>query len=441
MQKKPKIKAERQAIVIIHGIGEQKPMSTLRGFVSSLTASIAPPQSNFKTFIKYYNKPDTLSNLFELRRLTVPKKANRPKTDFFEYYWAYNIKEPKVFQVLTWLWEIIFRWPGSMSPRIRGVYYTIWGLLLFIVLFLLWFRFVSGYTFPAWIGLAGPLVWAGISILLVSYVGDAARYTSAKPGNIAERQKIRQEGLMLLKGLHASGLYKNIIIVGHSLGSMIGYDLIKNLWNEYHEIATGASTPEVLENFEKKYAGIKREDFDLIQFRKDQKVLLQCIQKDGNPWLISDFVTLGSPLTHSSFLQASNSAELTQRIDERELPICPPVHENLRENKRITFKRLKSDKRRVLHYGAPFAVTRWTNIYYKRDLVGGPLQDFGMGIENHEINLTNSSLRNAIPFLSHTHYWADSAKHLAMCQQSVSLLKKIIGFEEVRDNIDLSRID
>lgn len=58
---------------------------------------------------------------------------------------------------------------------------------------------------------------------------DAARYLNAAPANIAERHAIRRDGIALLKKLHdpASG-YDQIVIVGHSLGSVIGYDMLKH---------------------------------------------------------------------------------------------------------------------------------------------------------------------------------------------------------------------
>ena len=46
-------------------------------------------------------------------------------------------------------------------------------------------------------------------------------------------------------------------------------------------------------------------------------------------WLITDFVTLGSPLTHAEFLMASSSRDLRKRQSEREYPRSPPIREQL----------------------------------------------------------------------------------------------------------------
>jgi hypothetical protein len=78
----------KQAVVLIHGIGEQVPMDTLRGFVeavwtsdSSLRRPRVPAQA--------WSKPDAISGDFELRRLTTAQNRDGKRTDLFEFYWAH----------------------------------------------------------------------------------------------------------------------------------------------------------------------------------------------------------------------------------------------------------------------------------------------------------------------------------------------------------------
>lgn len=71
---------------------------------------------------------------------------------------------------------------------------------------------------------------------LLYYVGDAARYLSPSPENIALRQRIRTDGVALLRRLHESGEYDRIVVVGHSLGSVIGYDMLTALWRDYNSV-------------------------------------------------------------------------------------------------------------------------------------------------------------------------------------------------------------
>jgi len=72
---------------------------------------------------------------------------------------------------------------------------------------------------------------AGVGRKLLSfllYAGRVVRYTRATPENIAARKDIRERGLALLDSLHEAE-YERIIVVGHSLGSILGYDLIQLL--------------------------------------------------------------------------------------------------------------------------------------------------------------------------------------------------------------------
>ena len=56
--------------------------------------------------------------------------------------------------------------------------------------------------------------------------GRVVRYTRADPNNIAARQAVRERGLKLLSALHEGDHYKRIIIVSHSLGTMLAHDLL-----------------------------------------------------------------------------------------------------------------------------------------------------------------------------------------------------------------------
>src|SRR4051812_4424535 len=65
----------RQAVILIHGVGEQRPMETLRSFVDSTLDSpphqATPPtqQKRAGTMPKFYSRPDFLADNLELRRL------------------------------------------------------------------------------------------------------------------------------------------------------------------------------------------------------------------------------------------------------------------------------------------------------------------------------------------------------------------------------------
>jgi hypothetical protein len=94
----------RQAVVVVHGIGNQRPQHTLRAFTDALV-----PQS------QRWNKPDQLSNSYELRRYQLKRTTDRPRTDFFELYWANKVPGTKAQHVFAWLRAIALRQPRNIA--------------------------------------------------------------------------------------------------------------------------------------------------------------------------------------------------------------------------------------------------------------------------------------------------------------------------------------
>jgi len=88
--------ADMQAVVVIHGMGEQIPMDTIKGFVGAvwqkddiITANGLPDPA------EVWSKPDARTGSLELRRITtresivsLPQFPNGVRTDFYELYWA-----------------------------------------------------------------------------------------------------------------------------------------------------------------------------------------------------------------------------------------------------------------------------------------------------------------------------------------------------------------
>jgi hypothetical protein len=163
----------RQAVVVIHGIGEQKPMATLRNFVHSLS-----DYKSEKKWIQVYNIPDTISQGYELRQLSL--YYGKDRTDFYEYYWANNMRGTKLSSILTWIFQILWRMPKNIPPRIRWLYFVCWTITLIYL-----YIFVSGsislsqgvdWLKLPWIVLVGNIVLHLFTIITTQYMGDAARY-------------------------------------------------------------------------------------------------------------------------------------------------------------------------------------------------------------------------------------------------------------------------
>lgn len=442
----------RQAVVIIHGIGEQTPMSTLRGFVDTLVkyeAAEKIKKGEIKAYEKnYWSKPDEMSESFELRRIVLAGKGERPTTDFFEYYWASSMQDTGINHVLPWFRTLLFKWPWHVPRRLILVWMLSWLLTIGIVIGFLVF-FSDGGELPAInnntsskkgggidLGFGNVISYSklfsfmitGLLILmqrtLISYVGDAARYLTPSPTNITQRQNIRKNGINLLRKLHeldetGQPKYSRIVMVGHSLGSVIAYDIISYLWADYNkkygegkvvdakifdDLKAAADLLETAIQEEKEEEEIERLR---TAFRKQQVKLKQALRAADNPWLVTDLVTLGSPLSHGAFLLSRNKEDFESRKEDRELLTCPPV---LEKEKYYYFD--YSDKRYYLHHAAAFAPTVWTNIYYPGDFIGGPISGvLGHGIKDIKVVYGGAMNRFTSYFspISHLQYWKDKA--------------------------------
>src|SRR5262249_60581956 len=88
--------ADKQAVVVVHGMGEQRPMDTIKAFVKAvweidevITANKLPHPT------QVWSKPDVRTGSLELRRITTRESipsASFPhgvRTDFYQLYRAH----------------------------------------------------------------------------------------------------------------------------------------------------------------------------------------------------------------------------------------------------------------------------------------------------------------------------------------------------------------
>jgi hypothetical protein len=112
-------KRDKRAIILIHGIGEQVPMETLRSFVDAVWTSNAGvigadvPDGDTGEHPRVRNpvwsKPDDRNHSFELNRITTETGADGLRTDFFEFYWAHLMHGSTWQQVTAWVRKILLR--------------------------------------------------------------------------------------------------------------------------------------------------------------------------------------------------------------------------------------------------------------------------------------------------------------------------------------------
>ena len=139
--------------------------------------------------------------------------------------------------------------------------------------------------------------------------------------------------MRLLNDLHDCGRYERIIMVAHSLGTIIAYDLVTLLWTsrgkalELREDEPAFSKLRAVEIAAHSLAAATPHDQEQRRcaYREAQRAFRLALRSGGEDgternrkpeeeWLISDLVTLGSPLAYAEFLLARDTADLNENI-------------------------------------------------------------------------------------------------------------------------------
>jgi hypothetical protein len=452
--------SKKIAVLMTHGMGEQIPMETLRSFVETAwitnkTAYWSETPHDEKPEDIWF-MPGEVAGSFELRRITTrhtnsPTAPNKmgPRVDFFEFYWADLAEGTTVHEVWDWLSILLFRSPRQVPKDVMGTWIALWIaaiIVAFSSIAAVW-PFRGVWLHIGFVALAGFVAYA-MQYLISPYLGDVARYVRADPRNIAMRRAIRERGLKLLKAVHDSGEYERVIVVAHSLGTIIAYDLVSLFWTMRRDsaiIAENEAAFDKLRDVETAAhalgdANDANRESRLLAFREAQRTFRLSLRSGGEngtgrartvdeQWLISDLVTLGSPLTHASFLLSRNDADLREKFERFLFPTNPPQFQVIQTEQRQKidkrpvlppsshvlgppgglFSYFRQDETWSLHHAAPFAAVRWTNIYdphrliYQGDVISGPIAPFfGAGI----IDISLKALRGQSSSFSHTLYWS-----------------------------------
>ncbi|WP_026554672.1 hypothetical protein [Arthrobacter sp. 35W] len=414
---------ERIAVLFIQGMGEQLPMDTLRDFVAAVTMPAddeTPPPSLF-------NKPDRLSDGTDLRRLTLPGKRPRPTADFLDFYWTPEFTPGRTLGVVRWTVKYAAR-PFFLyknhTTRTMIMWFQILTVLAAAILYFL------GWLFHQWNLDTMPIVWIPLLAVALSaavwawyfmghFLSDVLRYFSPLPRDIPARDRIRRRGVELIKKLHSGDEYTRIIVVGHSLGSAIGYDILRIAWDALRLPDDDSGSP------------IKQSSAEQLEstgttsvhlFQQQQYRLHRENATAGIPWKVSDFVTLGSPLTHAETILSNKRHVLAKKFAELELPTCPPSFAPGDKGAFYEYKRPENPRRSYLvgNSSAVFGPTRWTNLYFpsrrllEGDPAGGPLAPvFGSGVRDVPVRLSyrpgRARVMKRVPFWSHSCYWSRQA--------------------------------
>lgn len=445
-----------QAIVIIHGMGEHRPMSTLRGFMAGV----------FGREKHVYSQPDPASDSFELRRFQVGRREGRPRTFVYEYYWTHLMRGNTWEHLKALVVRFLFRLPWRLPSSLR----VFWGLIWLLVVALAG----GAWYLTAEVGLALDdltefetlgQVWTALGALdgwqqvaatvaslllvvmpfvmatLVRYVGDVARYCSPTPDNVAVRQEIRRGAVALLDRLQRN--HDRVVVVAHSLGSVVALDAMRLLWaRTYNKHAERTWVPQdALAEFERLARALDGDpaDHEMEAFRAAQLALWHERVAVGSPWRITDFVSLGSPLCLATLILARDHTDWRRLQLDREIPTCPPVED---EDGGFSYTAdgdgdvaEGAHAVRRLHSGALFACVRWTNIWFPArlgffgDWFGGELRRlFGSGVWDRTASTGPGRLQ---PGMAHVRYFTPYPQlgHPPRDNSSLALLREALDLD------------
>ncbi|MBD2842784.1 hypothetical protein [Erythrobacter rubeus] len=421
---------KKTAVIIIHGIGEQRPMDTLWSFIDAAWSNDPEMVDPYQREV--YSTPGGTENNHELRRVTTRGDKHSGRSfDFYEYYWAHMMLGNTLGDIRRWLVSLFWRRKGSLPRAYQAYWIAGWtAVLLAIIAYVAWLALAPDLAwFTAVAGLVFPALAAVILGKIVNVAGDAARYLRAEPRNVEARQRIRAEGIALIERLRATERYDRIVMVGHSLGSLVAYDILTHAWagldserlKQQH--AKSESLMHALDTLEDAGAALflhDKQDDRLVpitpaegleekraHYRDLQREYRRALAGQPDPlWLVSDLVTLGSPLGRANVLLADSEEAFALRKERRELPSDPPEYEYwAKDVKQFSYPRAASH--RTPHHAAPFAPVVWSNIYFPArllfagDPVAGPCAPhFGPGIR--DVELPNDGLR-----FQHLDYWKE----------------------------------
>jgi hypothetical protein len=401
----------RQAVVIVHGMGEQRPLETLNRFI---LAALAPEHADDRFF---FSRPDTITQSYESRVFLAPRQPPghgpevHAQTEFYEYHWAHLMQGNRLDDMWPTFRHLLLTPPNKVPSGLRVVWALFWLAFVTVGVFLWRVRTTLSLSHPVVEQLVRVIVGGGVTAGVLTYIAtrilpgwittsfvDVVRYLDTSPRSYEVRRQIRKGMIELLQKLHTCGRYQRIVIVAHSLGAFIAYDGISYLWQHtadlLNETSQAKGPPQGLQEVERTASELLDRDGagGVTAYQDAQHKLFMGLRNQCNPWLITDFITLGTPMYCADRLLTKTRRQFDARIARGELVTCPPRTEGTARNNLFHSKvwfSWKSNERRLMYDGAPFAVVQWTNLWFPAvlgffgDWFGGPLAPlFGPGIRD-----------------------------------------------------------
>lgn len=259
----------------------------------------------------------------------------------------------------------------AASLLVLGTLFLLLLVLLGVAVELLGFAHirVNAHSVGARLLLTWPLllgVSAIVRFFLVQYVGDVAAYVASHTVDrfFDVRQRIKDAVCARARAIYAAdgdARYDGVILVGHSLGSVVTYDVLNRLINDDELHRTPAGTPSSV---------VER-----------TRLLL----------------TFGSPLDKTAFLFASQTHRLKEGREALATTVQPLVQS-------YAFRRM-----------------RWVNIYSPWDIISGALNYYDTHHKPVPPGVDNRCDPDATTLLAaHVEYWTNPLLRQTLVEELVA---------------------
>jgi len=369
------------AFLVIHGIGQQHPFETLDSFASALWNTLEEGRQTavLKGKHRIASREQWIQHYVSL------SAKQKDKADVYEYYWAHKAqRQVELKDIVEWLIqtsdgarkyydeneEIAATYERTgVSAFHNNKFKKRWYLkhLGWLMRVLSIFPSIVSTWITARLGwllmLLNPL-FRWIEQTMIDFIGDVVIYTSTdiKSKFFLVRSEILNGAAEELKALLENPQYKQIVVAGHSLGSVIGFDTLNRI---NHAMNIGKINPRLAKK-------------------------------------ITGFVTFGSPLDKIAFFFRERTPDdqlLRRQILNHYHSFKAKPLEQLPEE-----KILSNPFKRMLEHVV------WLNFWDPMDKVSGQL-DFYKVDKNIQMNLGKNLAT------THSAYWKEPEMYKVIVKQ------------------------
>lgn len=362
---------KKVAILVVHGIGEQEPFETLDAFSNTFL-------TRFETSIRdkvgevAINKEHVLKNFAGRTESCVSVNIDNsdiPEIDIFEYYWAHMTERQISFgEIWSWLLTVSKGAKSFYDRQHKGQLGEVndslfnedkefhnYRYLIRMLSMVGFFQRLQIFSFShirkAFLSF-GKGIFEPLQKSVVDSFGDVVLYTTIdeKSKYYRIRNEILAGAAAKVLGLIERDEYDEVLLVGHSLGTVIVYDTLARI--------------------------NKQMNVDLTLKNKAIK--------------IKGLVTFGSPLDKIAFF-------FDEKINREKQPVRYAITSQLHG-----FKRVNVDTETLAcRIQECFSHVKWFNFWSKRDPVSGHL-DVYLDLENIEMDFSKLTTN---PIRTHSLYW------------------------------------